>query len=135
MHKPRVEKLDKEITREKILKALTGDSKVMIKTALEIAELLKKVDVPTTQVRNIFGTVKSMEMSGFDIDRFVLLKPKIHYITSRKKELIPLGKAVSYSVDIIYDSNNREEIFKRFCSFLEAILAYHRAFQKGIYFD
>jgi len=135
MHDQKGGASDSKITKKEISRALTGDSKTMIDIAMKIAKLLSKVDVSKTQVRNVFGSLKSIQMSGFNMDKFVLLKPRMHYITSRNKKLDPLGRVVSYSVDIISDSENKEDLFERFCYFFEAILAYHRALQKEIDFE
>lgn len=91
-------------------------------------------DVSTSQIRNIYGTVKKLEMQReFDIKAYrqlLLLKPKLAYArgradTKKKPAFEKLEKTLGVAIDAV--SINDPETFKRFCNFFEAILAYHKA--------
>lgn len=91
-------------------------------------------DVSTSQIRNVYGTVKKLEMQReFDSKAYrqlVLLKPKLAYARGRaekKKEdsFKELETALGSAIDAV--SIEQPETFKRFCNFFEAILAYHKA--------
>ncbi len=83
----------------------------------------------TSQIRNIFGSIKKIEMKGFhgQESEFLLLKPKLAYTASRsgaKKGTKELKNVLTIAVNAVEDD---EKKFENFCNFFEAILAYHRA--------
>lgn len=87
--------------------------------------------VSTSQIRNIFGSVKKMEMaSELSMPELLLLKPRIAYATQRTRGLEELSNELIAAIDAVDaapDDRAREERFRRFCQGFEAILAYHRA--------
>lgn len=86
--------------------------------------------VTTSQIRNIYGTVKKLEMtSGLDLPAVLLLKPRIAYASQRNK-LDILANVITRAIDAVNDgktNDEKQERFQRFCKGFEAILAYHRA--------
>ncbi|MBL6987934.1 MAG: type III-A CRISPR-associated protein Csm2 [Methylobacter sp.] len=108
-------------------------AKQMVQYADNLAKEIHS-DVSTSQIRNIYGTVKKLEMQReFDSTAYrqlVLLKPKLAYAKGRadnkkKPSFEKLEKALGDAIDAV-ELENRET-FKRFCNFFEAILAYHKA--------
>ncbi len=87
--------------------------------------------VTTSQIRNIYGSVKKLEMqSQLDLAQLLILKPRIAYARSRQKSLDVLATVLSRGIDAVNegrDDSERQERFRRFCQGFEAILAYHRA--------
>lgn len=88
--------------------------------------------VSTSQIRNIYGTVKKLEMaSELNEPELLLLKPRISYATQRNKSLRDLSKQLTSAIDAVVDTGvsakQKEVRFRRFCQGFEAILAYHRA--------
>lgn len=87
--------------------------------------------VTTSQIRNIYGTVKKLEMNAeLDLPAVLLLKPRIAYATARNKGLGDLAQVITKAIDVINqgrDDAQNQEYFQRFCKGFEAILAYHRA--------
>ncbi|OQA29610.1 MAG: hypothetical protein BWY57_03284 [Betaproteobacteria bacterium ADurb.Bin341] len=87
--------------------------------------------VTTSQIRNIYGTVKKLEMNAeLDLPAILLLKPRIAYATARNKGLGDLAQVITKAIDVISqgrDDAQKQEYFQRFCKGFEAILAYHRA--------
>ncbi len=87
--------------------------------------------VTTSQIRNIYGTVKKLEMSAdIDMPAVLLLKPRIAYATARNKGLDDLAQVVTKAIDAVNEGDSpaqKRERFQRFCKGFEAILAYHRA--------
>ncbi len=82
-----------------------------------------------SQIRNVFNSVKQIEMHGFkgNENKFLLIKPKLAYAASRPgktKGIAELRNTLSAAIDCVGDSQER---FENFCNFFEAILAYHRA--------
>lgn len=108
-------------------------AKDMVEFADKFAGEIAK-SVSTSQIRNIYGTVKKLEMTGLNPKTYrqlLLLKPKLAYAKGREKNK---GKQKAYShleaimgqaIDAI--DPNKSETFTRFCQFFEAILAYHKA--------
>jgi len=117
--------------------ALQGDYKTMVEKAEEIGKDLEKRGLSTSQIRNVFGSLKRMEMrlsdENFKIEKVALLKPRIAYAEKRhgKGKIHPIKEVIDAGVDEILkesDKEKRKEKFKHFCEFFEAILAYHRFF-------
>ncbi|HOV73299.1 MAG TPA: type III-A CRISPR-associated protein Csm2 [Candidatus Hydrogenedentes bacterium] len=87
--------------------------------------------VTTSQIRNIFGSVKKMEMEAeMNLSKVLLLKPRIAYASARNKGLGDLARQLTDAIDMIDKGKSpaeKNERFHRFCQGFEAILAYHRA--------
>ena len=128
---------------------VNNDARLLVNTAEKIAaEMItksgSKVDeqksVSTSQIRNIYGTSKKIEMSldAENVDemygRLLLLKPKMAYANGRFNkpskwgDKIPgfkvLVDCLSYAIDKVNGDMDR---MKNFFNFFEAILAYHKA--------
>jgi len=96
----------------------------------------------TSQIRNVFGEVRRIQnrvMSGnFDEEKaaFLLLRPKLAYAEARamarnKQSKIQVFKKVvelAHNEVDVEDTNNRRQQFQNFVDFMEAILAYHKAY-------
>lgn len=88
-------------------------------------------DLTTSQIRNIFGEVKKIEMDwqrnpeGSWV-RLQLLRPKLAYAARKadKPGAFALKEMLS---EAILHVNGKAENFERFVNFFEAILAYHKA--------
>ncbi len=100
--------------------------------ARDIAD--KKNGVTTSQIRNVYGTVKKLEMqhefTNKEHRQLLLLKPKLAYARGRadkgnKDAFEKLETALGVAIDAV--DVKQPETFKRFCQFFEAILAYHKA--------
>ncbi len=129
---------------------VNNDVRLLVRTAEEIAsEMIKRFrgkvndreSVSTSQIRNIYGTAKKIEMS-LDAEnanemygRLLLLKPKMAYAngrfnkpSKRGDDTIPgfkvLVDSLSYAIDKVNGDMDR---MKNFFNFFEAILAYHKA--------
>lgn len=102
-----------------------GTAKQMVQCAERLGEELK--DVSTSQIRNAYGNMKKLEMSGWNNRtrrEVLLLKPRLAYAAGRHgKGLHKLKNVMDHAIDAVTD----EESFQRFCEFFEAIVAYHKA--------
>ena len=87
--------------------------------------------ITTSQIRNIFGEVKKIEMEwdrGPETSwvRLQLLRPKLAY--TAKKADRPGSYALREMLsEAIQNVQGKKENFRRFVNFFEAILAYHKA--------
>ena len=100
--------------------------KILVQTAETLGSQLHQGRLTTSQIRNVFGMVKQMEMRGFDPNEFVLLKPKLAYAAARAHTCgaRQLKDVLSWAIDEV---GNDATKFVRFVDFFEAILAYHKA--------
>jgi len=110
-----------------------GNSKELVKQAKTIGERLATNGLTTSQIRNVFGAVRQIEMRGYDDPaqqrKLLLLKPKLAYIRGKEgnekkqRALQDLENVLSPAIDLV----ENEQHFHNFFDFFEAILAYHRA--------
>ena len=108
---------------EDIRRAIEGDPEALVNTAMVIGRSLAQRKLSTSQIRNIFGEVKRMQMRGFDPYKFQLLRPRLAYAAGRHRGAVEELKDV---LEVAIGEVKGEEGFRRFADFFEAILAYHR---------
>ncbi len=111
-----------------IQQALSGDVNRLVNLAENLGATLQKRGLTTSQIRNVYGMVKKMEMQGYERSKadLILLKPKLAYAAARpqaKQGTKDLKTVLTMAIDAVKDEGS----FERFVSFFEAILAYHRA--------
>lgn len=120
--------------KDQIQSFITKDetAAAMVHWADKLGHHLKESDVKTSQIRNAYGTMKKLEMAGWQGGKtqreILLLKPRLAYAAGRqsgnaKNGLQKLKEALDPSIEAVSDSAS----FKRFCQFFEAIIAYHKA--------
>ena len=125
-----------ELSREDYRKIIVeGDAKTLTDLAESIGGRLAS-QLTTAQIRNVFGTVRQIEMSwglrASESERrhaarqLLLLKPKLAYQAKRQrgKGVADLGNVLIPAIDLVGEDRER---FQRFVDFFEAILAYHTA--------
>ncbi len=112
-----------------------GDAKVLTNRAENIGTSLAR-QLTTSQIRNVFGTVRQIEMSWgpratekaqkYAARQLILLKPKLAYQARRErgKGVEILKDVLSPAIELVGDDRQR---FQNFVDFFEAILAYHTA--------
>lgn len=88
-----------------------------------LAQGRRQEALSTSQIRNVFGEVKKMQMGRFDRRKFKLLEPRLAYVAGKNR-----GKTIDLKevlVECITRTNDQDD-FGVFADFFEAILAYHR---------
>ena len=121
-----------EIRREQIQRAIEQGGNEIVRIAEPIGECLGRGlryndRLTTSQIRNIFTIAKKMQMKGVDWEKFILLKPKIAYMTKKTGSNLGariLGDILVEAVDAAYQRKGIQH-FNNFMDFFEAILAYH----------
>jgi CRISPR-associated protein Csm2 len=131
---------------------INSNAKKLVDTAQKIAsEMIRtrsgggSIDegssVSTSQIRNIYGSSKKIEMTLDESNvsemygKLILLKPKMAYAHGRFNKRLPRGDykipgfktlvdCLSYAIDKVEGDYRR---MKNFFNFFEAILAYHKA--------
>jgi CRISPR-associated protein Csm2 len=116
------------VSDQELDQIIAGDAHKLV----EVAEQLGKDfanGLSTSQIRNVFGEVKRLQMKGFDEQTaraLILLKPKLAYQAGRhdKTKVPQLANILSKAIDRVGSDQRR---FEHFVDFFEAILAYHKA--------
>lgn len=121
----------KKISEKEITDKVT---EATVKFAEEYGKFLTSHDesgkpLTTNQLRKFFGEVKRQQMVGFNKTDIVLLKPKLAYAVGRDKENTKIKdfyEVMSKLIDLV----DNEEQFKNFIKVFEAIVAYHKKYEK-----
>ena len=120
--------------RRKII--VEGDAKLLTERAESIGTSLARQNLTASQIRNIFGTVRQIEMSWTSraserqrkqaARQLILLKPKLAYQARRERGrgVQELSEVLIPAIDLVGEDRDR---FQNFMDFFEAILAYHTA--------
>lgn len=112
-----------------------GDARTLTDLAETIGTSLAR-QLTTAQIRNVFGTVRQIEMSWGTrapesqrkqaARQLLLLKPKLAYQARRQrgKGVKDLADVLIPAIDLVGEDRER---FQNFVDLFEAILAYHTA--------
>jgi len=117
---------------------MTGDLAVSAERTVacsdQFGRALKERGLKASQVRNVFGAVRRIEMNWREdasaeeqkaaYRELLLLQPKLGYQSERVKAVKPLADVL---VTAIQQVEGKRDRFQRFVDFFEAILAYHKA--------
>ncbi len=111
-----------------------GPDKELIDTTEKLGKELQKNRLTTSQIRQVFTKLKSIEAKSYAPNRteFIMLKPYIAYAAGRQprcKGLQTFKDKISCAIDEVIsgDTKTEQDRFYNFCRLFEAILAYHRA--------
>ncbi|HMH52299.1 MAG TPA: type III-A CRISPR-associated protein Csm2 [Candidatus Acidoferrum sp.] len=100
----------------------------LVDYAHDLARSCARVELSKTQIRAIYGTVRSLQRKELSerARGLRLLIPKIAYAAARDPALRPLaGPLTEAIVHVTRDSEGFDGRFSRFCEFFEAIVAFH----------
>ncbi len=105
-------------------RVITEGGEILVKEAEQRGQQLAR-NLTTSQIRNIYGAVKKMQMKGeLDTHKLLMLKPKLAYAAKRHGGGVDTLKDVlTQAIDLV---GNDSKKFNRFVDFFEAILAYHK---------
>lgn len=91
-----------------------------------------KTGMSTSQIRNVFGEMRRIQMNGYTSQKpsFLLLKAKLAYAVKRNKnkgieDFFRLFEIAYGDVDKQNDENG-EKHFENLMNLMEAVLAYHK---------
>lgn len=87
----------------------------------------------TTQIRNFFGEVRKIQMKTVakSVGDFAMLKPRIVMARARdpKSRISEFEKVIIYLLDnMSIKSDSIDQEFQNFADFIEAIVAFHKAY-------
>jgi len=114
-----------------------GNAKTLVLLSQVMGRYLKEKGVTSSQIRNIFGYVKRIDM-GIDskstaldastLKKLYLLSPKLAYVIGRNGRNV--GTALTVLKELFDKSiekvGNNKEKFKTFMDLFESILSYHK---------
>lgn len=116
-----------------ITEVITNDQKTdtLVAFSEEFGKFAKDNRLTTSQIRNIFGEVKKIELNWSRDPKgswiqLQLLRPKLAY-AARKADNLGVCALREVLSEAIIQVNEDGANFQRFANFFEAILAYHRA--------
>jgi CRISPR-associated protein Csm2 len=112
-----------------------GPQPKLIGEAEKFGGEIQKKGLTTSQIRQVFTRLKSIEAKQYSAQRteFMMLKPFVAYAAGRQGRVEGLQlfkERVTWGIDAVLDASGAEEEekrFKNFCKLFEAILAYHKA--------
>ncbi|MGH9839917.1 MAG: type III-A CRISPR-associated protein Csm2 [Blastocatellia bacterium] len=130
----------KDRPHEKIKQRIEGladlssyGAKDLVRDARRLANYIGTLK--TAQISRIYGAVKGLEMDfrrgAFDLDRLILLRPKLAYAANKNREVWPLQEVLDACIEKIRAGDEGRKDFERFVNFFEAILAYHREHRRS----
>lgn len=123
------------LTKEDLVEIFErGNPEKLVNRAEMLGKDLVGKGLTTSQIRNVFGQVRQIEMRWRQEPKesyrqAVLLKPKLAYFSKRHAPLEPLAHVLSQALDIMSqgkDEEERHQRFQHFVEFFEAVLAYHK---------
>ncbi len=98
-----------------------------IKFADKAGKVLKDEGLTTSQIRNVYGEMKRIQLKGFDEQKtaFLLLRPKLAYAKARAKSSgMRLFEPILQQA---FSAVQTKAHYQNLMDFMEAILAYHKA--------
>ena len=108
-----------------IIKGITQET---VEFSDQLGRFIKEKGLSASQIRNVFGEIKRIQMKGFENERasFYLLKPKIAYAAKRQNDvgIVTLKKYFDLAHQEVTDART----YQNFVDFFESILAYHKAY-------
>lgn len=108
---------------------LTGANSDLVNYAEDAGKFMANNGLTNSKIRSIYGEIKRIQMGEFEKEKssFYLLKPKVAYALGRddRNEGLKLFKKI---FDLSSSSVTDQKSYQNFCSFIEAILAYHKAY-------
>ncbi|MCX7986292.1 MAG: type III-A CRISPR-associated protein Csm2 [Bacteroidales bacterium] len=121
------------ITNDDVKKwIINGIDANAIKKTEEFGKQLANKKLSTSQIRNVFGEMRRIQMNGYMKEKaaFMLLKPKLAYAVKRNenKGIKMFYEVFCYGYDAVDKTNDDigAKQFENFMHLLEAILAYHK---------
>lgn len=133
-------------TKETIVRIIQNvdNNEELVTAAEQVGKELARLNLTTSQIRGIFGTVRRIELDWPSIGstsstshssrvqhaqrELMLLKPRLAYQAERERRrgagVIELSHILIPAIDAVGKDRQR---FQNFVDFFEAILAYHRA--------
>ncbi len=101
----------------------------LVKFAEKVGKSMADGGLTNSKIRSIYGEIKRIQSGDFEKlkSSFYLLKPKVAYALGRDKNNVGL-QLFKKIFDRCYTDVKDKRTYENFCNFIEAMLAYHKAF-------
>jgi len=109
---------------------ITSDAdSALVEYAEKAGRYMARKALTNSKIRSIYGEIKRIQMSDFEKEKssFILLKPKVAYALGREPNNDGL-KLFKEIFDLSSADVTNQKSFQNFCNFMEALLAYHKAY-------
>lgn len=109
----------------------TGADEALPDYAEYMGKAMAEKNLTSSKIRSIYGEIKRIQMGEFAKEKssFYLLRPKVAYAVGREKTNVGLQL-----FKLLFDKSAQcvkdKDTFLHFANFMEAVLAYHRAYVK-----
>lgn len=104
----------------------TGGKEEMVEYTDYMSKQMVDKEVTPTQIRNLYGEIKRIQMNyANNQSSFYLLRPKVAYVVGRNCNNIGLN-LFQLIFDKAYSCVRSKEEYDNFCTFYEALIAYHK---------
>ena len=102
-------------SQQQVQRVIQQGGKLLVEMAEMLGQRLQQGRLTVSQIRNVYGMVKQMEMRGFDANEFVLLKPRLAYAAVRANTdgARELKDVLSWAIDEVDEdasSNSRRPV-------------------------
>jgi len=106
----------------------TGITQETVRFSDDLGKFIKETGLTTSQIRNVFGEIKRIQLKGFENEKpsFYLLKPKMAYASKRAGNICI--QTLKQFFDEAHSHVNDKVSYQNFVDFFESILAYHKAY-------
>ncbi len=118
-------KFEDYFSKELVLKGDITDFKSHIANLKNYSLQLVKSNISTTQLRNIFTLINSIE----NYQEIWKEAPKLAYLAGRNESNYAFKEFIDMLIDLITEINSEDDL-KNLKKFLEAIVAYHKYNEK-----
>lgn len=107
----------------------TGITMDTVNFADGLGRFLQENRLATSQIRNVFGEIKRIQIKGYELEKtsFFLLKPKMAYAAKRQTNNPGINE-LKRVFDLAHLQVKDQKTYKNFVDFFESILAYHKAY-------
>lgn len=109
----------------------TGADEALPDYAEYMGKAMADNKLTSSKIRSVYGEIKRIQMGEFAKEKssFYLLRPKVAYAVGREKTNVGLQL-----FKLLFDKSAQcvkdKDTFLHFANFMEAVLAYHRAYVK-----
>jgi CRISPR-associated protein Csm2 len=126
---------DQQLIEKWIRKGIDSDT---VKKAKDYGKQFANDGLSTSQIRNVFGEARRIQLNGFSdqVSSFLLLKPKMAYAVKRDQTQSRIPISFYEFFVTAYNSVDTDNIekgtvhFKNFMELMEAVLAYHKFYER-----
>lgn len=107
-----------------------GITKETVSFAEKAGKYMKENNLSSSQIRNVFGEIKRIQMKGYTEEKssYYLLKAKVAYAVGRDDKKTQGLKLFQLIFNRCWECVSNDKTYKNFCDLMESIIAFHKSF-------